>query len=233
MAKNNKPLLNEATIRRMMKLADMDALGDNFISEKKYEWHKGDDSKSHPGDHDEGESSGDEGARGDTDYAGKGMRKGDESDTGRGKDFVKEEDELESELSATEDELSDMDSEADREHDELEADEAELEGEVTITDEEAQDIIDLADKLKGAVGGDDDEVEAEMPMDLDIEAEEEVDIEEPATRMYEEELYEAALKGLNIDIVDDKLKDRKARIQEAKKRIYERVVRRLIAESKK
>jgi hypothetical protein len=234
MAKNKKPLLNEGTVRRMMKLANMEALGDNFISEKKYEWHKGDDSKSHPGDHDEGESSGDEGARDDTDYAGKGMRKGDESDTGRGKDFVKEEDELESELGAAEDELSDMDSEADREHDELEADDAELEGEVTITDQEAQDIIDLADKLKGAVGDDGgEEMEAEMPMDLDIEAEEEVDIEEPGSRMYEEELYEAALKGLNIDVVDDKAAQRKAIVQEAKKRIYERVVRRLIAESKK
>ena len=34
MAKNKKPLLNEGTIRRMMKLADMDALGDGFINEK-------------------------------------------------------------------------------------------------------------------------------------------------------------------------------------------------------
>ena len=126
-----------------------------------------------------------------------------------------------------------MDSEADRERDEIEADDAEMEGEVTITDEEAQDIIDLADKLKGAVGDDGGEMEAEMPMDLDIEAEEEVDIEEPGSRMYEEELYEAALKGLNIDVVDDKAAQRKALVQEAKKRIYERVVRRLIAESKK
>ena len=39
MAKNKKPLLNEGTVRRMMKLANMEALGDNFISEKKYEWH--------------------------------------------------------------------------------------------------------------------------------------------------------------------------------------------------
>jgi hypothetical protein len=217
----------------MMKLANMEALGDNFISEKKYEWHKGDDSKTLEGEKDDGDSAGDKGARGDTDYAGKGMRKGDKSDTGRGKDFVKEEEDLESKLDATEDELSDMDSEADRERDEIEADDAEMEGEVTITDEEAQDIIDLADKLKGAVGDDGGDMEAEMPMDLDIEAEEEIDIEEPGSRMYEEELYEAALKGLNIDVVDDKAEQRKALVQEAKKRIYERVVRRLIAESKK
>ena len=32
--KNNKPLLQEGTIRRMMKLANMEALGNGFISEK-------------------------------------------------------------------------------------------------------------------------------------------------------------------------------------------------------
>tara|TARA_R110000851_G_scaffold12431_1_gene43159 strand:- start:453 stop:1133 length:681 start_codon:yes stop_codon:yes gene_type:complete len=226
MAKNNKPLLNEGTVRRMMKLANMEALGDNFISEKKYEWHKGDDSKSHPGDHDEGETSGDTGAHGDTDYAGHGMRDGDESDTGPGEDFVKEEEEFESELDATEDELGAEDEVADEEA-------AELEGEVTITDDEAQDIIDLADKLKGAVG---DSGEEEVPMDMgmDIDAEEEIDIEDPGVRgMYEEELYEAALKGLNIDLVDDKAIKRKALVQETRKRIYERVVRRLIAANKK
>ena len=105
------------------------------------------------------------------------------------------------------------------------------EGEVTITDEEAQDIIDLADKLKGAVGDDD---EAEAPMEVDIDTEEEIDLGEPGMRdVYEEELYEAALKGLNIELVDNKAQQRKAVVQQAKKRIYERVIKRLIAESKK
>ena len=222
MAKNKKPLLKEGTVRRMMKLANMEALGDGFISEK---W--------------TGAKPGDEGAgkdKDDTDYSGKGMRKGDESDTGRGKDDLNEqeddlneqEDELESELHATEDELGAEDEIADEEG-------AELEGEVTITDEEAQDIIDLADKLKDAVG--EPEVEAEVEIEDEMpmggEAEEEIDLEEPGSRMYEEELYEAALKGLNIDIVDDKAEQRKALVQEAKKRIYERVIRRLLAESKK
>jgi hydroxymethylpyrimidine pyrophosphatase-like HAD family hydrolase len=157
------------------------------------------------------------------------MRKGDESDTGRGKDDLNEqEDELESELHATEDELGAEDEIADEEG-------AELEGEVTITDEEAQDIIDLADKLKDAVG--EPEVEAEVEIEDEMpmggEAEEEIDLEEPGSRMYEEELYEAALKGLNIEMIDDKAEQRKALVQEAKKRIYERVIRRLLAESKK
>ena len=36
MAKNKKPLLNEGTVRRMMKLANMEALGNGFISEKEF-----------------------------------------------------------------------------------------------------------------------------------------------------------------------------------------------------
>ena len=214
MAKNKKPLLNEGTVRRMMKLANMEALGNGFISEKYTTLQEEAEDKS--------------------DYEKPTSKKGKErrKKAGLGENLA-EEDDLESKLDATEDELSDMDSEADRERDEIEADDAEMEGEVTITDEEAQDIIDLADKLKGAVGDDGGDMEAEMPMDLDIEAEEEVDIEEPGSRMYEEELYEAALKGLNIDVIDDKAAQRKALVQEAKKRIYERVVRRLIAEGKK
>jgi hypothetical protein len=273
MAKNKKPLLNEGTVRRMMKLANMEALGNGFISEK-YSSLEEDEAytakKEKPGA-DKRKGAEKRGAEGtlaktkghgrvdyvdedlneDEDYTAKKEKPGADKRKGAEKrgaegtlaktkghgrvDYVNEElnedeDELESELHATEDELGDMDSEADRERDELEADDAEMEGEVTITDEEAQDIIDLADKLKDAVG---DEPDAEMPMDLDIDAEEEIDIEEPGSRMYEEELYEAALKGLNIDVVDDKAEQRKALVQEAKKRIYERVVRRLIAESKK
>jgi hypothetical protein len=271
MAKNKKPLLNEGTVRRMMKLANMEALGNGFISEK-YSSLEEDEAytakKEKPGA-DKRKGAEKRGAEGtlaktkghgrvdyvdedlneDEDYTAKKEKPGADKRKGAEKrgaegtlaktkghgrvDYVNEEEDLESKLDATEDELSDMDSEADRERDEIEADDAEMEGEVTITDEEAQDIIDLADKLKGAVGDDDGEMEAEMPMDLDIEAEEEMDLEEPGMRMYEEELYEAALKGLNIEVIDDKAAQRKALVQEAKKRIYERVVRRLIAESKK
>ena len=223
MAKNKKPLLKEGTVRRMMKLANMEALGNGFISEK-YTPLEEDEAytakKEEPGD-DKRKGAEKRGAEG-TLAKTKGHGKVDYVDENLG-----EEDDLESELHATEDELGAEDEIADEEG-------AELEGEVTITDEEAQDIIDLADKLKGAVGDEGDDgvdLEAEMPMD--IEAEEEVSIEEPGSRMYEEELYEAALKGLNIDVVDDKAEQRKALVQEAKKRIYERVVRRLIAESKK
>ena len=134
------------------------------------------------------------------------------------------------ELEATEDELGAEDKFADEEGDEISDLEAETEGEVTITDEEAQDIIALADKLRDAVGGEEaapEEVEMEM-------GEEEVDIEEPGNRgVYEEELYEAALKGLDIELTNDDVQRQQALLQEAKKRIYERVVKRLLQENKK
>jgi len=249
MAKNKKPLLKEGTVRRMMKLANMEALGNGFISEK-YSSLEEDEvytAKKEPKRRDKrkgAEKRGAEGTlaktkgHGKDDFVKEGEQmRGPRSElcknaanqgeaeyycsTGR----MHEEDELESEIDDTEDELENA----------IDEEGAELEGEVTITDEEAQDIIDLADKLKDAVGEPeveaDIEIEDEMPMG--IEAEEEVDLEEPGSRMYEEELYEAALKGLNIDIVDHKAEQRKALVQEAKKRIYQRVIRRLLAESKK
>ena len=229
MANTKKPLLQEGTVRRMMKLANMDALGDGFISEKYA-----------PLEEDEAYSAKKE-------KAGQDKRQGAEErgaegtlakTKGHGRvDYVNEEndeDELEQELRATEDELGAEDEIADEEPEEAE----EVEGEVTITDEEAQDIIDLADKLKGAVGGEEEveaeeEVEIEGPGDeMEMGAEEET-LEEPGTRsMYEEELYEAALKGLGIDLVDDKAQQAQAVLQEIKSRVYKRVVNRLLKEGK-
>ena len=231
MAKKNKPLLKEGTVRRMMKLANMEALGDGFISEK-YTPLEEDDAytaKKEPPRRDKRKGAEERGAEG-TLAKTKGHGRVDYVD-----ENLVEEDDLEAELGATEDELGATEDELGAEDETADEEGAELEGEVTITDEEAQDIIDLADKLKDAVGEPeaeaDVEIEDEMPMGL--EAEEEVDLEEPGNRMYEEELYEAALKGLHIEIVDDKAEQRKALVQEAKKRIYERVIRRLLSESKK
>jgi len=213
MAKNKKPLLQEGTVRRMMKLADMEALGNGFISEKYT-----------PLEEEEIEEK-------------KQPYGGNKGDAARSKpDYMQEQDELE----ATEDELGAEDEFADEEGDEI----ADLEvdadadagvGEVTITDEEAQDIIDLADKLKGAVG-------EEPEGDIEIESQEEIDLEEPISddmpdldeeSVDEDALYEAALKGLQIDLINDKKEQKQARLQEAKKRIYKRVVKRLLEKNKK
>jgi len=218
MAKNNKPLLQEGTVRRMMKLANMEALGDGFISERYTPLEEEAVELEERGSK-KGEYKRRKGHRaGDVDHHYKAYEKNENLN----------EDE-ESELEATEDELGAEDEFADEEGAEIDALEDEGgEAEVTITDEEAQDIIDLADKLRDAVGGE------EVPEEeVDVEAEEEVSLEEPATAgVYEEELYEAALKGLNIDVVEDQKERQKALVQEVKRRIYKRVVSRLLKENK-
>jgi gamma-glutamyl:cysteine ligase YbdK (ATP-grasp superfamily) len=112
-----------------------------------------------------------------------------------------------------------------------------MEDEVTLTDDEARDIIALADKLRAAMG----EEEMEGAMDAMDDAEDEMDDamdamdaamdDEPGMGKYrmEEELFEAALKGLDIEIVEDK----KVQLENLSKEIYKKVVARLLQESKK
>ena len=203
MAKKNKPLLQEGTVRRMMKLANMEALGDGFISEK---------------------------------YSPIS-----EQEEELGEQELQEQDEEgdvgEPLPTPVEDEVGDEGEEALDVDMELGAEEEGLEGEITITDEEAQDIIDLAAKLETAVGGGEEELGdeeefgaeeepaggEEFDMGIDVGGEEE--------EALQESLYEAALQGLNINLVDDQAPRRQAVIQEVKKRIYERVVNRLINEN--
>jgi len=229
MAQNKKPLLQEGTIRRMMKLANMEALGDGFISEK----------YAPLSEEDLGEKKQPYSAK--KEKAGADKRKGAEQrgaegtlakTKGHGRVDYANENLYEAEEDV-EDEVEEVDVEAEEE---MEVDAPAEEGEVTITDEEAQDIIDLADKLKDAVGGEE-EVEAEEEVEEFPGGEEEVEmeagLEEPGGRMYEEELYEAALRGLDVNLVDDDAERAQAVLQEVKSRIYKRVVSRLLKENKK
>ena len=256
----NKNLLNENTIRRMMKLASVDTLSDTFISTKytplvestddetveegKYGGNKGDKSKTHPGDKDytaKKEKPGQDKRKGAEKRGAEGTlakTKGHGKVDYANEELIHEDEEEEKELDATEDELSDMDSEADRERDELKADDEAMEDEVTLTDDEARDIIALADKLRAAMGGEEDAgEEVEMAMDVDAGgAEMEMDAEmeeEPGMRydMMEEEenLYEAALANLDIEVVEEK----QVQLENLKKAIYKKVVNRLLKESKK
>jgi len=107
--------------------------------------------------------------------------------------------------------------------------------EVTISDDEAEALIDahnaadeVVAKLEDAMAGepsDDeaDEEEGEAVMDADL-----MEPEEEGEEVMEE-LYEAALSGLNIDIEQ---KSKEELVNEVKKAIFQRVVRRLIKESK-
>ena len=229
MAKNKKPLLQEGTVRRMMKLANMDALGDGFISEKYGSVKEGygtGTGRTVAGLEDEPETA----SSPSPGYRPKAYGEKHGGTTG----LAEQEDELEV---GAEEEVEDVggEEEIDMELGAEEAPEDEgLEGEITITDEEAQDIIDLAAKLEDAVGGED-EIEAGSEEEIEGFGGEEFDMElggeeeEPL----QEGLYEAALQGLNIDLVDDQAQRRRAVVREVKKRIYERVVNRLINESQK
>ena len=203
MAKNkkSKSLLNEATVRRMMRLADIPELSESFFSE---------DSKAH--EYRREEEDGVEKRAGEDKYGhykdymdDTGEKKGDDSSTHPGrKDYMKEEDDDEEKLHATEDELGAEDHEADEEADELDAEASE--GDAEITPEAAQAIVDLAAQLEasGALEGGEEEVEAEVEMsdvDGEVEAEEEVELDEGDDQLNG---LEEALATLGIEVIDDK-----------------------------
>ena len=227
MAKNkkSKSLLNEATVRRMMKLADIPGLSDNFIAE---EW--GSKGKQPDGDHEDlrhdkdghrTKSGEDEDGHYKAYMGPEGGNKGDKSKTRPGHidyddDGKKlEEDDDEEKLRATEDELGKEDHEADEEADELDAEASE--GDAEITPEAAQAIVDLAAQLEasGALedAGAGEEVEAEIEMSDDGGEMEEEEIEE----------LDEALAKLGIEVVDDK------KLQET---VRKRVIARLLKEKK-
>jgi hypothetical protein len=232
----NKNLLNENTIRRMMKLASVDTLSDTFISTKytplvestddetveegKYGGNKGDKSKTHKGDKDytaKKEKPGEDKRKGAEKRGAEGTlakTKGHGRVDYANEELVNEDEEEKKELDATEDELSDMDSEADRERDELKADDEAMEDGEEESGEEVEMAMDMD------VGGD------EMEMDAEME-------EEPGMRydMMEEEdnLYEAALNNLDINIIEEK----EIQLENLKKAIYKKVITRLLKESKK
>jgi hypothetical protein len=200
MPKNNKPFLNEGTVRRMMQLAEIESLSNQFVKET----------------------------------------------------YVSEDDELslDAEESEIEPELDSGDLDVDDVDAPLDGDE-----EVTLSDEEARTALDalkaaepLIDKLEMALGtgeeggeelpiDDDPELDAvdDAPVD-DMPAELEAPGSRPSKGMYEESnedsLYEAALKGLNIDLTATKPTITPNQLEEVKKAIYKQVVSRLVQEAK-
>ena len=224
----NKNLLNENTIRRMMKLASVDSLSDSFIS-----------TKYSPLAESVEEETVEEGTKKDDelkdDEGGRGEKKGDKA-------YVNEEEDAAEEMEDAMDSMDDAEDEMDDAMDAMDDTEA-AEDEVTLTDDEARDIIALADKLRAAMGAEEPEAEEEpeMEMDMDMAADEggeemEMDAEmeeEPGMRVdmmeEEENLYEAALSNLDIEIVEEK----EVQLENLKKEIYKKVVNRLLKESKK
>ena len=157
--------------------------------------------------------------------------------------YKMEEEEMgaEMEMAAEEPAEDEMEMAADEEAAEDEAPTDEAAEEVTISDDEAEALIDahnaadeVVAKLEDAMAGessDDEDDEEEGPEVMDADLMGPSDDEESMMEGEEvmEELYEAALSGLNIDIEQ---KSKEELVNEVKKAIFQRVVRRLIKESK-
>jgi len=115
----------------------------------------------------------------------------------------------------------------------------EIEAEVTVEDADvdalktARDVLDQVISAAGDEGAEDElDVEEELPGEEVEEIGAEVeDLEAPGNR--EMDLYEAALAGLGVELVDDKAAKIKSKIEEVKQQVYKRVVERLLKESKK
>jgi hypothetical protein len=211
----NKNLLNENTIRRMMKLASVDSLSDSFISTKYTPLTESTEEENI------------EEAKHEKDEEEKSVE-----------ESIESVESVETPLSEEEDEEMEMGMEADDEKMEMpDADEPAEEDEVTLTDDEARDIIALADKLRSAMGGEEDAApememdadEDDKEMEMDAEMEEEPGMRYDMMEEEEENLYEAALNNLDIDVVEDK----EVQLENLKKEIYKKVVNRLLKESKK
>ena len=156
-----KTLLEEGTIRRFMKLANMEAVGTGFVNEMYGKSMKDDD------DLDEG----------------RGMRMKDDDDMREAMHDMKDDDPMQDD----EEMDLDVDLEADEEMPEApEGEEMDMDaedmGELTLTDEEAEVFLKVADKVRAAMdsaepaeelpapdmGGD--EMDMEMDAEMDVEA---------------------------------------------------------------
>ena len=199
---SNKNLLNEATIRRFMKLANMEPLTSPFV-DRLEEMH------CPSGGRDDDEEPMEEAAH--------------EDDEPGARDYMEEADDAEK-LDATEDELRDMDAEADRERDEMD----DMEGEMDamddggipadvrdrIEDALASALEDLADKLDLDLDVEREDDDAPEMMDAAPEAEVAVDVDDDDDAVEVDAMLE------NVEVVDDT-----EIINEVAKRVTARLVK--------
>ena len=200
---SNKNLLNEATIRRFMKLADMEPLTSPFVDRL-------DEMHCPSGGRDDDEPM-EEAAH--------------EDDEPGARDYMEEADDAEK-LDATERELGDMDAEADRERDEMddmedkmddmEADDADMPAEIRdrIEDALAAALEDLADKLDLDLDVEREDDDAPEMMDAAPEAEVEIDVDDDDDAVEVDAMLE------NVEVVDDT-----DLINEVAKRVTARLVK--------
>ena len=230
---SKKNLLNEATIRRFMKLADMEPLTSPFV-ERLDEMHCGSggrDEDMEPmeeGDLDErakyGGNKGDE-RRSDRDYMEEGEYGGNKGDESRSRrDYMEEADDAEK-LDATEDELSDMDAEADRERDEMD----DMEDEMDAM-EDGGIPADVRDRIEDALAAALEDLADKLDLDLDVEREDDAapemdaepmaDVEVDVEADDDDEAVEVDAMLENVEVVDDT-----DLINEVAKRVTARLVK--------
>jgi hypothetical protein len=157
---------------------------------------------------------------------------------------VVSEEEMEAEMKMDVEEPGAMDADDLGADDMAAAEDDEVEAEVTVPDTDvealrtARDVLDQVIAAAGEegeemgmeAGAEEDAMADEMSDEMDELAGDE-DMEAPGMRNMD--LYEAALKGLDLELVDDKIETAKQKLEEVKKLVYKRVVERLLQESKK
>ena len=178
-------LLAENTIRRFMKLASVDTMTDNFISEMGMKYKKGEEEREP-----EKET----------------VTEEEEVDAL----YEEEEDEMEDEMAMDEPEDDDMEMDMDAEEPAMDAEPEMGAADMSLTEEEAQLLIDLGSRLAEAMGG---EMDAEPAMDEPEMDMDEPEMDAPADEEDEEVMQEAlvneVLKRVTKRIVAAKLKNRK------------------------
>lgn len=226
MPKNTKkPLLKESTVRRMFKLANIEAVGNGFLSERFTSEEQIEENVEEIVENEEEIT--------------------EESVTEESIDEeVVSEEEMEAEMKMDMEEPGAMDADDVGADDMAAAEDDEVEAEVTVPDTDvealrtARDVLDQVIAAAGEegeemgmeAGAEEDAMADEMSDEMDELAGDE-DMEAPGMRNMD--LYEAALKGLDLELVDDKIETAKQKLEEVKKLVYKRVVERLLQESKK
>ena len=228
---SDKQLLSENTVRRFMKLANIDSLTNNFIAEaygKDDETNEGmhgkdDDKKSKQAASSKPASKQKAKSGKSKNFDPKGlaqalnqpavknlMKEEDDIDEGM---YMDEDDDMaegmymdeDDDLMEQEDDMEDMGMDMDSEEDEPMG-----EADVSLTEEEAQLLIDLGERLKEAMAMEDDE----MPVDMGLEAgdeeedapdeEEEEDMPEEDDEELQEDLVQEVLRRVTKRIIREK-----------------------------
>ena len=198
---SDKNLLNESTVRRFMKLAKVDTLTDNFISEM---------GKAYKKEKEEVEEAAVLGKRGAVDDEVAEGAMYDDDDALEEEVDIFEQDEDMPEDDMDEDPMADAPAEMDMEMGDVE--EPMGEADMSLTEEEAQLLIDLGERLKEAMGAGDEPEMADEPEEMDepeaeegpaLEDEPEEEEEDPALQ---QEIVNEVLKRVTQRIIREKMK---------------------------